>query len=332
MAWKKSSKKKELDPDAKPFSEVVAERLIDALERGVAPWQKPWVPGEPHKMLPYNFATKNRYKGINLLVLMGSPYTDTRWLTYKQASELGAQVRAKEKGTMIQYWSFTKSITKKDAEGKPVMGADGKSMKEVVKVSTPSLFTSWVFNAEQIDGLQPEIVREMPEEGWAQLDRAEKLIEASEAKIIHDQHDKAFYRPMTDNVHMPDRSQFPTASAYYAVLFHELGHWSGSASRLKRDLSGSFGSESYAKEELRAEIASMIIGDELGIGHDPDRHAAYVGSWIKSLKEDPLEIFRAASDAEKICRFVMDFENNLEKAVDMPSDINEFDEPFVAGS
>ena len=107
---------------------------------------------------------------------------------------------------------------------------------------------------------------------------------------------------------MPERGQFPSADNYYATALHELGHWTGHPSRLDRDLSNPFGSEGYAKEELRAEISSMILGNELGIGHDPGQHVAYVGSWIKVLQEDPLEIFRAAADAEKIQAFVLAFE------------------------
>ncbi|WP_427927175.1 zincin-like metallopeptidase domain-containing protein, partial [Xylella fastidiosa] len=107
---------------------------------------------------------------------------------------------------------------------------------------------------------------------------------------------------------MADKSQFPSADNYYATLLHELGHWTGHSLRLDRDMLHPFGSEGYAKEELRAEIASMILGDELGIGHDLGQHAAYVGSWIRALKDDPLEIFRAAADAEKIQEYLLAFE------------------------
>jgi putative DNA primase/helicase len=104
---------------------------------------------------------------------------------------------------------------------------------------------------------------------------------------------------------LPGKAQFASAANYYATALHELGHWTGHASRLNRDLAHPFGSVGYAREELRAEITSMILGSELGIGHDPAQHAAYVGSWIKVLTKDPFEIFRAAADAEKIQRFVL---------------------------
>ena len=134
----------------------------------------------------------------------------------------------------------------------------------------------------------------------------------SGAVIRHEPGDRAFYRPSTDSITLPERNQFPTADNYYATALHELGHWTGHPSRLDRDLAHPFGSEGYAREELRAEIASLMLGERLEIGHDPGQHAAYVGSWVKALKEDPKEIFRAASDAERISGYVMDFEREQE--------------------
>ena len=143
---------------------------------------------------------------------------------------------------------------------------------------------------------------------WNPLERAEALLTAGGVPIYYNGKGRAFYRPLTDSIHLPDREQFPSAENFYATALHELGHSTGHPDRLNRDLSHPFGSEGYAKEELRAEIASMILGDELGIGHDSNQHAAYVGSWIKALKEDPLEIFRAAADAEKIQAYVLGLE------------------------
>ncbi|SET57892.1 putative DNA primase/helicase, partial [Nitrosomonas marina] len=108
------------------------------------------------------------------------------------------------------------------------------------------------------------------------------------------------------------KHQFETPDRYYATALHELGHWTGHETRLNRDLAHPFGSEGYAREELRAEIASMLFGHELGIGHDPGQHAAYVASWIKTLEEDPTEIFRAAADAEKIQDYVLAFARQQE--------------------
>ncbi|MDD5706000.1 MAG: zincin-like metallopeptidase domain-containing protein, partial [Kiritimatiellae bacterium] len=296
----------------KPFVDAVAGRLIEQLRAGTAPWQKPWEAGEPGGHLPMNPTTGNRYNGINAVNLMCQGREDHRWMTYKQAAAAGANVRKGEKGTPIQYWKFSDEQPMVDSDGKPVLDARGKQVKQSVKLERPALFTATVFNAEQIDGLPPPQPAKKHE--WNGVERAEQILAASGADIRHGESDRAFYRAATDRIHMPDRSQFPTADAYYAVALHELGHWSGHESRLGRDLSHPFGSEGYAREELRAEIASMILGDELGIGHDPAHHAAYVGSWIKVLQDDPLEIFRAAADAERIQGFVLGLAQTQELA------------------
>ena len=289
----------------KPFYETVAEKLIEQLKEGTAPWQRPWDSSESGSFMPYNPATDKRYKGVNALHLMSQERDDQRWLTYKQAEAMGAQVRKSEKGTGIQYWKFTDEFVKKDDNGKPVLDAEGNPVKVHVKLERPKVFYATVFNAEQIDGLPPI---EKKEQLWNPIERAEGILSASGADIHHNGGSRAFYRPLTDSIHLPDKGQFPNAENYYATALHELGHWTGHSERLDRDLSHPFGSDGYAKEELRAEIASMILGDELNIGHDPSQHAAYVGSWIKALKEDPIEIFRAASDAEKIHDYVLGLE------------------------
>ena len=289
----------------KPFHEVVAEKLIEQLKAGTAPWQRPWEPGEPNAYLPMNPTTGKRYKGINAIHLMAQGRSDGRWMTYKQAAAVGAQVRKGEKGTPVQYWKFSEEQNKVDESGRPVLNAKGEPVKETVQLERPRVFFATVFNAEQIDGLPPI---QKKEQTWSAVERAEHILKASGASITHAPGDRAFYRPATDSIHLPDRGQFPTADNYYATALHELGHWTGHPSRLDRDLAHPFGSEGYAKEELRAEIASMIVGDELGIGHDPGQHAAYVGSWIKALQDEPLEVFRAAADAEKIHDYVLAFE------------------------
>ena len=295
-----------MDTPRKPFHEAVAEKLIEQLKAGTAPWQRPWQPGEPGAMLPINPTTGKRYKGINALQLMSEGHSDQRWMTYKQAAAVDAQVRKGEKGTPIQYWKFSEEHDKLDASGKPVLDAKGEPIKQTVKLERPRVFFATVFNAEQIDGLPA--LQPRKQQDWNAVERAEQILQASGAVIRHGEQNRAFYRPATDSIHLPDKGQFSTADNYYATALHELGHWTGHESRLDRDLVHPFGSEGYAKEELRAEIASMILGDELGIGHDPGQHAAYVGLWIKALQEEPLEIFRAAADAEKIQAYVLGLE------------------------
>lgn len=287
----------------KPYHERVAEEVIKALEEGTAPWIKPWEPGQQPDR-PTNALTGKPYRGWNSVYLsMLQQGEDNRWCTYKQAKELGAQVNKGEKGSVVQYWQFRERKLLKDEQGKPILDAKGEKQYRNIELERPKVFHAVVFHASQIDGLPPLPPRkEQPE--WERHAAAENLLEASGASIHHDQNDRAFYRQSTDQIHMPERGQFPTPDNYYATALHELGHWTGHPSRLDRDLSHPFGSEGYAKEELRAEMASYMLGSELGIGHDPGQHTAYIGSWIKALKEDPQELFRASRDAQQIMDFV----------------------------
>ncbi len=297
--------------EKKPYYEMIADRLIKQLEEGTAPWQKPWEPGE--ERMPHNPVSGTRYKGANALWLAMQGRSDPRWMTYKQAQKIGVQVQKGEKSTWVQYWKFRDEVPKKDAKGNIVRDSQGKPVTEEVVLDRPKVFSSRVFNAEQIEGLPP---LEKKEPAWDRHERAEKILVGSGAQIHHDQPDRAFYRPSTDSIHLPGHEQFEAADNYYATALHELGHWTGHASRMGRNLSGGFGSESYAKEELRAEIASLMVGDELGTGHDPGQHAAYVKGWVKVLEEDPKEILRASRDAEKIMSLVMSYEKEKVQAAD----------------
>ncbi len=309
----------------KPFYASVAERLIAQLEAGTAPWQKPWRAGEPPGLLPMNPTTGKRYKGINAVQLMSRGHADPRWMTYKQAQAAGAQVRAGQAGTSIQYWKFSEDQPQTDARGQHLRDAQGQPLWQTVRLERPRVFFATVFNAEQIDGLPPLALR-APD--WNPVERAEQLLQASGARIEHGEHNRAFYRPDTDSIHLPARTQFATPAQYYAIALHELGHWSGHASRLDRDQSHPYASEGYAQEELRAEIASMILGEELGIGHDPGQHAAYVGSWIALLRSDPLEVFRAAADAEKIQGYLLGLEHQQAQAAQpAPEEVQAQPEP-----
>src|SRR6476646_8185187 len=139
----------------KPFHEAVAQRLIEQLRQGTAPWQKPWQPGEPLALLPMNPITGKRYKGINAIQLMSQGRTDQRWMTYRQAAGAGGQVREGEKGTPIQYWKFSEEQIETGANGRPVFDAKGEPVKHLMLLERPRVFFASVFNAEQINGLPP---------------------------------------------------------------------------------------------------------------------------------------------------------------------------------
>ncbi|WP_172460420.1 zincin-like metallopeptidase domain-containing protein [Phocoenobacter uteri] len=142
----------------------------------------------------------------------------------------------------------------------------------------------------------------------------------------HKKQDQAYYQASTDKIVLPLKEQFEKPEFYYGTALHELGHWTGHSTRLNRDLTGHFGGEKYAREELRAEISSMMLEMEVGIPHDTNRHASYVQSWVAVLKSDPAEIIRASSDAEKIKDFVLSLSQEqkieLNKQQDETTELN----------
>lgn len=299
-----------------PFYKVVADKLIEQLEAGTAPWQKPWE-DSIHKN-PTNPVTGNDYKGMNSIFLSMQGRADSRWLTYKQAKSIDAQVKKGEKATTVTYVKLREEKTVYE-NGKPVIDSNGEKVKRTIVLEKPKYFSASVFNGEQIEGL-PEL--EKKERTWEDLKRAEDILKDSGATIIHDRADTDFYSASKDEIHLPPREQFDESAKYYSTALHELGHWTGHEDRLNRDLSGKFSSDSYAKEELRAEISSLMVGNSLNIGHNPDNHAAYVKSWIKALKEDPKEILHASKDAEAIHQFIMEKERAVNKDSDIDVKIN----------
>lgn len=297
----------------RPFHEEFAEKIIDHLKAGTAPWQRPWHPGDAVSA-PHNPASGTVYRGMNRVHLALSGYDDPRWMTLRQANDNGLRILPGSKATPVVYFQFTKDQDRLGEDGKPVLGEDGKPQKETVELDKPLMRLAHVFNAEQIDGMPPlELTGQSFE--WEPIEKAENILSASGATIKHDQSNRAFYRPMTDSIHLPPRENFEEPGLYYGTALHELGHWTGHGSRMEREF-GPFGSEKYAREELRAEIASWMLGQDIGIPHSPEQHAAYVQSWVKVLEEDPYEIVRACRDAEQIKEYVLGMEKQKELGQD----------------
>jgi putative DNA primase/helicase len=303
--------------DAQPFHVAVSERIIDGLKNGTAPFIKPWKAGLG--TLPINPTSGKRYRGINMLMLKSKDHEDPRWLTYKQAESKGWQVRRGESATRIKYCMMYEEKKLKDEAGNPLLNQKGEERKAYVMLDRPKTFYSFVFHASQIDGI-PEYAP--PEPKWDRHETAEGLIQASGANIQHSQPDRAAYSVNIDTILMPPRGQFENPDRYYAVLLHELGHWTGHSSRLNRDLDNPFGSEQYAREELRVEIASMIICEELGIPHQPQQHLAYINSWIKILEKDSRELVRAARDAEMISNYIQGQKLSLIKDLELDHELS----------
>jgi antirestriction protein ArdC len=300
------------------YRQEVTDSIIKMLEQGTAPWQKPWRPGALE--MPFNPTSEKQYRGGNAVHLMAigvtRGYDDPRWMTYRQAQQNGWQVREGEKGTQIEYWEFPKASALADRKAPELSSDDGPMDNKAPRRMIHRVYT--VFNAKQIEGVPDH--RPKQHEEFEIVEAGESILQHSGAHISHDQNDRAFYNRNIDAIHLPPKAAFSKPADYYGTALHELGHWTGHTSRLNRETlnsSKSFGDENYAKEELRAELASVFLAAERGIPHDPANHAAYVGSWIKALQDDKNEIFRAAKDAHRATDFLLalEIEMSVEEAL-----------------
>lgn len=288
------------------------EKIVELLEKNEAPWQKPWGPGERGNV-PCNATTGKPYTGSNSLYLgmqqAMNGYADDRWATFNQGKALDAFVRKGEKGTQLVKW-----IEIDESKDQQATSGDDKEKGRMA----PVLFT--VFNAEQFENFPPAPEQAKVSE-HERHETCEQLIKDSGIQIKYGGN-QAFYRPSSDTVHLPPKEQFTSADGLYATTLHEIGHATGHDSRLKRDLTGAFGSASYAKEELSVEIGSLMIAQRLGVGHDPGQHAAYCQSWIKLIKDDPKALMTACRNAERICEFlgVEKYENQATQKVELTAE------------
>jgi antirestriction protein ArdC len=269
----------------------VTNRIITALEAGTPPWICPWT---DHTALPSNLATGKPYRGINVLMLsieaQLSGYSDSRWLTYKQAAEVGAHVKKGEHGTQIVFFKMKEVTDEVEADDE---------QKRVV----PMLRSYTVFNASQLEFL-PEKFELRPSPAlWQPLGEAEQLLHETGA-VIHHGGNRAFYRPSDDIIQLPPEMWFDQPDDYYAVALHETVHWTGHPRRLDRVLGRRHGIEAYAYEELVAEMGAAFLCAHVGI---PARleHASYIDSWLDSLRRDKRLIFTAAGAAQKAADYVL---------------------------
>ena len=295
------------------YHKEFAGKLKEQIAEGVAPWQKPWKPGE--RRLPENVQSGRSYRGGNSVYLSvtqtAKGYSDNRWATYKQIKEMGGQVRKGEKATHVLFYKFDDEREKAPASapGTPASAPEGKAEKEHTR--PPMVRCYAVFNVEQAEGLKLERTGEdrESEPEWKAHQTAERVIQESGIHVAHVRGDRAFYNLQTDKVTLPEREQFASANGYYQTALHELGHATGHPDRMDRDTlragAGKFGSVEYAREELRAEMSAMMTGERVGVGHDGSRGAAYVEGWLKALDKDPKDIYKAAADAQKISDYLM---------------------------
>lgn len=292
---------------ARDHYQEVTDRIVVALEAGTRPWQRPWDAAKSAgPAMPINAVTRRPYRGINVLLLgmsvLASGSGDPRWCTYRQAAERGWQVRRGERGTTI---FFYKQLEVENRDLPP------ESDDRVKRIPMMRAFT--VFNGSQIDGIAPFTPPTAEEAPWRRPDATDLILRNSGADIRVGG-ERAFYSPMTDHIQLPTEASFASAEGWCATALHELGHWTGAKSRLDRDLTGRFGSQGYSREELRAELASLFVGTTLGLPTDIPNHASYLASWIKVLKEDRREIFRAAADAQRIADYCLAFHPDYARA------------------
>lgn len=291
----------------KDYAKEMADELINMIKAGTAPFQIPWNPSKG-TALPYNYITGNPYRGSNNFRLLMQGYEDPRWLTYRQAQSVNAQVKKGEHGIKLIKLVTHAEHTERDKNGKPVTDENGKPKTILIPLEQPFIKSFTVFNAEQIDGLPKYEPEPLPELTWSSDNPAERILITSKANIEHKFGNDAYYNLRNDKIVLPEKAQFNNAGSYYAVALHELGHWTGHESRLNRKMINQFGSPEYAREELRAEIASMMINRQLGMPHNPERHANYVEGWVSVLEKDPNEILHACRDAQKIQNYVLSFQ------------------------
>lgn len=279
------------------INQIITDKIINLLERGTVKTGARWT-GSKSSGLPVNAKSGEQYHGINVLVLWAEmaekSYASSQWLTFKQAADLGANVRKGEKSVMCVYY---RTVAKRGE-------ANAEDEQETYFMAKPF----WLFNVAQIDGLPADLTATAsatPVKWFNPHQEAEQLLLNSQASIYYG-FDSAYYSPSADKICLPARERFTSESNFYATALHELTHWTGSETRLNRCFGKRFGDDAYAFEELVAELGAAFTVGQLGmIDATIEAHADYVQSWIKVLKDDKKAIFTAASLAAKASSFIL---------------------------
>lgn len=284
--------------------------LLNSIKNNPTRWERGWVAVD----VPYNGVTQKNYNGINAVFLDAvadlKEYNDKRWVTFNQAKDLGVKIKAGEKASEVFFWSRYDIRTKKQFDVSSIKGLSEDQiaayMKENVK---PILKYFHVFNVCQCNEFpKPTRANTMSEkELTRQNSLIENVIDRSEAPINYDGGLKAYYSPMSDDIHLPLRESFKSMNDFYATTLHEISHSTGHPTRLNRDLTSGFGSPEYAIEELRAELSSVFLQAEFGINlgnAQVANHGAYLASWLSVVKEDKNLFYKAAGDASKITDYI----------------------------
>lgn len=272
--------------------EIVTEQVIRQLEQGVAPWRKPW-----RTEVPCNLVSGKPYRGLNVFMLATQGYESRYWLTFNQAKKLGGHIKQGEKSTLVVFWHI--------GEERIIRQTDGKERK-----STPILLRYYnVFNVCQTEGIADKLGLGKSAPRIPSMDQCEAIVSGMPNPPAREQSDRAWYRPSTDTVGMPSRNLFNSSEEFYSTLFHELTHSTGHASRVGREgieQLNTFGSESYSREELIAEMGAAMLCGVTGIAPSTIQNSAsYLQSWISRLRGDSKLLVSAASAAQKSADYIL---------------------------
>jgi antirestriction protein ArdC len=271
---------------------IITDQIIRQLESGVAPWHKPW-----RAELPVNLVSGKPYRGLNVFLLGCQGYGSRYWLTFNQAAKLGGHVRKGERSSLVTFWHI--------GEEKIIRDSDGNQRK-----SKPFLLRFYrVFNVEQTEGIADKLGLTGASPRVPDLEQCEAIVSGMPNPPKREQSNRAWYRPSTDTVGMPARGLFSSAEEYYSTLFHELTHSTGHSSRIGREgieQLNTFGSESYSREELIAEMGAAMLCGVTGIEQATIQNsAAYLKTWIERLKSDSRLLVSAASAAQKASDYIL---------------------------
>lgn len=290
-----------MNKQTEEFRKKIVDAFIKSLEENPLEWKKNW---QGPSGVPFNGASGRQYHGVNRFALQfisqEKGYEDPRWYTFKQVNDAKLKIRKGSHGCKVEYWFLWDRENRKNI-----------SMDEYVKLSaedkekitwTAKYYT--VFNGSQIEGILPY---EIPKQEINPAEVIQTISQNIGVEIAHDGDDKAFYRPAEDKIHLPLPEHFFSDYDYNATALHELAHSTGHETRLNRDLTGGFGSASYAKEELIAELTSCFMSAELPAAQSQEHlknHQAYIQGWISELKEKPESLMQAVKYAEKAAAYL----------------------------
>lgn len=289
--------------------EMVTNPIIELLETGTIPWQKPWTEAG----VPMNLISKRAYRGINLWLLLSLNYERNLFLTWDQLKKIGGSVNKDQHGHIVVFWKNVKKQPEElDSEKKPKM--------------IPMLRYYKVFNIEQCKDIPKDMIPELFKEETDPIAECEGIINGMQnAPVIRHKEQKAFYHIAEDYINMPKKKSFKNSEAYYSTLFHELVHSTGSEKRLGRKTiteMNEFGSEAYSIEELIAELGAAYLSSLSGIlNKEIQNTVAYIDGWLGKLRNDKRFIVQASGQAQRAVDCIMNVSVSKEEQVEVLEDV-----------